>query len=46
MTHGVSSEKTCSRLCAYIAATFKDIDSINIISVGNGGTQNPSENLC
>ena len=45
MTHGVSSEKTCCRLCAYIIASFKDVDSINVISVDDGGTENPSENL-
>jgi hypothetical protein len=45
MTHGVSSEKTCHRLCAYIIASFKDVDSINIISVDDGGTKYPSENL-
>ena len=45
MTHGVGSEKTCSRLCAYTTASFKDIDSINVISVDDGRPENPSKNL-
>ena len=45
MTHAVSSEKTCCRLCAYIIASFKDVDSIDVISVDDGGTENRSENL-
>ena len=45
ITHGVSSEKTCCRLCAYTIASFKNIDSINVISVDNGGTEKCSENL-
>lgn len=45
MTHGVSSEKTCCCLCAYTIASFKDVNSINVKSVDDGGTENPSENL-
>ena len=45
MTHSVGSDKTCSRLCAYIIASFKDVDGINVISVDDGGTENRSENL-
>jgi hypothetical protein len=45
MTHGISDEKTCCRLCAYIIASFKDVDSIDIIYVDDSGTKNPSEDL-
>ena len=45
MTHGVSSEETCCRLCANITASFKDVDSINVIPIDDGGTKKCSENL-
>ena len=45
MTHGVSSEKACCQLCAYTIASLKNVDSINVISIDDGGTEHPSENL-
>ena len=45
MAYGVSSEKTCCRLCTYVIASFKDVDSVNVVSVDDGGTENSSENL-
>ena len=32
-------------MCAYIIASFKDVDSIDVISVDDGGTEKCSENL-
>ena len=45
MTYSVSRKKTCGCLCAYIIASFKDVDSINIISVDDGRTEKRSKNL-